>query len=684
VQLPIQTYGVQSLPIVLASDHEERFYYVTTHNYRSTWDMTTRTITMHNIAAESKPFVTFHYVGAPSYISFNCTNGIKGNWIIEESVDGINWTVNSSEIETNEEKTYIKKLIQLSPGYNPTYIRVKYNSLYSEKVDITNLMIIGEQGAFITPSPLTVNYVSESDKSTPFTVTAINLLEGMRISTDNPYFTLTHGANDASTASQEFILTNEQYPNVFIETGMESLGFKVYFNADAAGAKAVDYTTLTIQTTDAAKVLATVKVTGIRKHLTNGTLNICTGVPDGTDGENNVVEGATVYTLNGSFDESAKEYRKMNIDAAFDDGQASFDYLFIFGETTTMDGTTTISTPTTLSGSNAKTPCYIYEKKDGAYESYAIIENANASTKVLQDFLRLTNPGAEEIRVYITGFCPYASTGYTKQDEGVFFFQGGPDDNIHVYLENCYLYSRSKTDDGHYFENRSDGQSFTEGYVKGSGGVLVFECTSKSNNGHPLNVTIHTRGNNIFKSHYGCFLESVAGRAFQVSSPVQIHMQTDEHITASYTTLNFTDEWTGAERTNGFLSLQKQVNNAPSIDLGNANTVVNFNGGQIELQNAQNVSDNYESTLAISHRLGTFAGFRLAYGLGSDGVGGTVNFKDGTTTVLRMEVSERYRQYYLMDEDDPATPEDESKYTSCLRCPQNTYVYGGSHCMMRA
>ena len=164
-------------------------------------------------------------------------------------------------------------------------------------------------------------------------------------------------------------------------------------------------------------------------------------------------------------------------------------------------------------------------------------------------------------------------------------------------------------------------------------------------------------------------------------------MQSENHYKNSYTTLTFDDKWpTDAtdyskfNRTNGFLSLQKQVNNAPSIDMGNKNTVVNFRGGHVELQNACISSDNYESSLAISYRTGVYGPskfrFVLSYGIGTDGVEGTVNFYDGTTTVLPMEVPERFRQYYLMD--------DNGTTTSCLRTPINTYVYGGSHCMMRA
>ena len=672
--IPVQTFFYpQELPIVLASDMPaERYHYVTTQSYRTTWDEETRTIYMDNAVANAEPFVVFHYDGAPSYISFNHNADANAEWIIEESTDGINWTTASDTLETSA--TSIKQYVKPTT----TYIRVAYSSLHAKQVAITNLMIIGEEGAFVDPTELTVEYIADNNRSKGFTVTAINLTSGMIVSTDNTNFTLTQGT---SAEQQTITIASGQ-------DGLKEMAFKVYFN----GSSAVDYTTITVTNNPAAgeekKVLAMIQVTGIRKTLINGDINMYTGVPDGTyDNEGNKLSEDGAYTLS-DFAEG-KAYRKLDISHAFAGEKAIFDYLFIFDETTTTDAITTISRPTTIVGSNAKTPCYIYKKNGDAYEFHTLVENANAGTKITQDFLRLTDPAAETLKVYITGFCPYASTGYTKQDEGVFFFRGGAGDNVHVYLQDCYIFSRSKTEDGHYFEGRSDGQAFTDNYVQGSGGVLVFECSDKANaNGQAFNVTIHTRDSSMFKSHYGCFLESVAGRAYQVSAPVQVHMQSSDFVTGSYTVLNFDDIWptasatdangvfTTIERTNGFLSLQKQVNNAPSIDLGNANTVVNFNGGQVELQNACNSSDNYNSTLAISYRGGRFAGFLLAYGLGSDEVTGTVNFNDGTTTVLTMDVPERYRQYYLMDENGTST--------SCLRTPKNTYVFGGSHCMMRA
>ena len=683
VQLPIQTYKFpQQLPIVLASDYDERFYYVTTNTYNVEWNKESRTIQFHNAVATASPFVTFHYYGSPTYISFVIPEEMKGEWIIEESTDGTDWSTSHSSDRTVN-NGLLKQLVQPST----TYIRVTYSSLYAENVNVTDLQIIGEKGAFASSPELEVVYESDTKNSTDFSITAINLEHGMTIETDNGAFTLSHGTNIGK--QQNWELDKDDYAEVFANGAMEALDFKVYFD----GSKAVDYSTITVRSIpgegETSKVLCTIQVTGVRKTLTSGEINIYTGVPkDIKDGEGNViVDVAKDYTLNGTFE--GANYRKLYINNAFANSNALFDYLFIFGETTTADGTTTITTPTTIAGSNAKTPCYIYKKNGNAYEVSEIIENANSSIKISQEFLKLKDKdNSETVKVYITGFCPYASTGYTKKDEGIFFFQGGADDHVHVYLQDCYLYSRAKTENGHFFESRSDGYSFTENYVQGSGGVLVFEC-SEQDNAKPFYVTIHTRDNSLLKSHYGCFMESVAGRAFQPSSPVQIHLQSDAFETASKVELNFDDIWPKAdtgeeEHTNGFLSLKKQVNNAPSIDMGNGNTVVNFNGGRIELENAQIVSDNYTTTMAISCRSGRFAGFKLAVGLGSDAYTGTVNFNDGTTTVEPMFVEERMRGYYVMDVDDPNTSKNESHYTSSIRVPANTFVFGGSHAKILA
>ena len=650
LEIPIQVYEYpQDLPILLATDQVDRYYFVTTKTHHTKWNTATRTVRFDNAVSDAAPLVTFHFSDSPTpgLISFDYTQGAKGIWRIQESKNELDWTTHDVNSNANN---------SLSQTLNPDsrYVRITYVSPYAEVIDVTNLAIVPTASVVVDPTELTVF------KGQPGLVeVTANNIESLQIVSSSDNFSL----NDIT--------------NSLLGAGTKKNNLQIEY----IGSAAMETATITFKTGE--NVLATISVIGRLGTLTNGTTGIKTGVPD-------------VYTMaNQEFEGTS--YRDVVLDAAFVDNKPLFDYVFIFGETTTLDATKRITQPNSATGSNALTPCYIYKKGTDGYEFYHYVDNANASTKVTHelDILQLTNNSAKEnLKVYITGFCPYASTGYTKNDEGVFFFQGGANDNVDVYLEDCYVYSRYKTFDGHSFIDRSNGESYSENYVRGSGGVLVFECIVNNNTSTtPFNVTIHTKGRNVLKSHYGCFYESIVGRAYQVSSPVQIHMAGgQEFVEGSYTVLNFDDKWpTAADhstvaRTNGFLSLQKQVNNAPSIDLGNPQTIVNFNGGQVELQNAQIVSTNYKTTMAISHRSGEFAGFRLSYGMGSDDVGGTVNFNDGTTTVQTMWVNPDYVNYYLIDKDgDDYITNSKGEYrTSCLRCPAKTYVTGGSHCMMRA
>ena len=656
--IPIQTFEYpQSIPVQLASDHLERFFYVTSEAYKTSWNADKRTVVMNNAVADASPYVVFHFAEAPvpGVISFNFPTTAHGTWEVMESADATAWNPLLPNSTQNIGNGFVMQDFQ-----HPTtsrYVRVKYVSDYAEVVELTNLSILPTTSVTVNPYELEVY----DDKNEKVTVTANNLKQV------------------SFKISEGFQIVNESgnptnFESTFTAGGTISSDIYIDYTGDASAT----YGELTITTTMdaegnpiAEKVLATVKLTGLKRNLPNGATGIKTGVPNdytikGYDKENNYAEA---------------KYRDVVTTNAFADNKALFDYVIIYGETTTSDESKTITSPTSTAGSNAKTPCYIYQKNGEDYQLISVVENANSSTKSWKGALQ-TNGGS--LKVYITGFCPYASTGYTKADEGVWYFQGAENENIDIYLEDCYIYSRYKSKRGNSF-SRSNGETFSDKVARGSGAVLLFANTAESNT-KPLNVTIHTRGKNLLKSHYGCLYESIVGRAFQISSPVHVYMQSEAHYKNSYTELNFTDEWPisgGTERTNGCLSLQKQVNNAPSIDMGNKNTVVNFRGGQVELQNALNSSDNYESTLAISYRTGIYGPekfkFTLAHGIGTDGVEGRVNFYDGTTTVKSMEVPERYRQYYLMDGEN-----EELSTTSCLRSQKYTFVYGGSHCMMRA
>lgn len=693
LQIPIQTYLFpQELPIKLATDKPDggdRYYFVTTHTHNAEWDGTdgVRTITLQNAVSDAAPYLTFAFKGAPTYISFNYTDTAKGTWEIEESIDGKSWTMAAPKEGDVMADGYLKRTVTATSQY----LKVIYESPYAEKVEITNLVIVGD-ASVVVPARLELDYnVPEL-----LSVYAINL-PSMTLTTDNLNFQVTHGTDNGTytdPSNPSLTLTSSDYPDDLGENKMGDVPIFVKWTGD----NAIEYATLTITNPADSKVLGVVELVGMKNSITNGEINISTGVVPG-------------YTLNGSFDENGQKHRPVDITAAFSEaGTAHFDYVVVYGETTTDDGSKIITTPNTMVGSNAKTPCYIYKRKGDAYELKKVIENTNSKDKAwyLTDMLDINQEepvvdkldmdaiqipnGKESVSMYITGFCPYASTGYTKADEGVWYFRANGGQSIDIYLEDCYIYSRSKTADGHAFIDRQDGYSFSERFVCGTGAVFVFACNETAN-ATSMNVTIHTLDSNLVKSHYGCFLQSIAGRAYQASSPVQIRVLDDTYVTASKTTLNFTDEWPvsknpiTATRTNGFVSLQKQVNNAPSIDMGNKNTIVNFNGGQVELQNAQIVSTNYKSSLAICPRSGEFAGVLLAYGMGTDDVRGTVYFNDGTTTVLPMYVSPNFAESYLLDKDANGSYITNSKgefRTSCLRTPTNTFVTGGSHCMMRA
>ena len=686
--VPIRTYEYpQELPIQLASDELERYYFVTSESYNTTWsnDEATRTIVMRNAVADASPYIVFHFADAPApgVISFNYAGISDGaSWTVQESEDGTVWY--DLEVDTDNEKDglVMRKFLRSDKS---RYVRVIYNSDYAGIVDVTNLAILPTTSVVVNPAQLTVF----SDQPEELSVIASNLQDVQFTFTPSAAFSITKVTDKEGVVQDNGI----QY---FQGAGAHNGKVQISYNSTSAAT----YGKLEITTNYEAdgtqlsqpKVLATVELTGINRYLPKGVTGIMTGTSLDITNFKNENEGDEGYL------------RDVNTTYAFDKSETPlFDYVIIYGETKTTDGSGTVTAPSSVTGSNAQTPCYIYKKKlvgtEYKYviedESY-IVENANSSRKSWRGAISIADtdlelgkadPTPENLRVYITGFCPYASTGYTQSDEGVWYFEGDAGDKIDIYLEDCYIYSRYKSKRGNSF-TRESGESYSGMVARGSGAVLLFaNKTQKDGLTTSLDVTIHTRESNLLKSHYGCLFSSFVGRAFQISAPVHIYMQSENHYKNSYTTLTFDDKWptdandyTKFNRTNGLLSLQKQVNNAPSIDMGNKNTVVNFRGGHIELQNACISSDNYESSLAISYRTGVYGPskfrFVLSYGIGTDGVDGTVNFYDGTTTVLPMSVPERFRQYYLMDENGTTT--------SCLRSQKNTFVYGGSHCMMRA
>ncbi len=723
--LPIHLFEFrQGLPVDLSTDATERYYFLTTASATDQWatqtsnvrwDEINRAVVFKNTggASTTKRSVVFAFEGAADYIQFNVSDKVTlTDWLIEESADGNAWgsADDTLKIAINEGMG-----IQRPLNYNTRYVRVSYNGANMSKMLLTNLVIKGSPHLIVNPQKINLNDDSDVTKMGLFTMTAINLQQ-IRVESNNPNnFKILYNADDLTAQVGEYIATPSTHPAALGTNKVGNIQLGVAWQAinTIDDGKIIIYNDNNdgIDTNDS--ILATIQLLGAKGLLTLANAKntgVYTGIPDGTRDVNG--DGTPdKFTYHGS-DYEDYPYHEVDLTNTFTaNGEALFDYLFVFAETTPASGTN-ITKPEgrTLVGSNARTPYYIYKKTSdtsGKYVAYQFVGSAETNVKdkatiagvVIKDSTTTYIEVQDSLRVYMTGFAPYATTGYTKTEEGVFLFRGTHGAKLDVYLEDCHIFSRNKTINGNgFYGDKEGGETFSEGFARGSGGVLVFENTHSSEQleqEKPFDVTIHSIGNNLLKSNYGCFyLLLGAMKAYQISAPVHIHMASDRHIRTSKTNLNFDDLWptdmnaergiTKTKRTNGYLGLKKQSNNAPSIDMGNAHTVVNFKGGQIELQNAQIVSTNYKTTLAISHRSGVYGGddvgIRLSYGIGTDSVGGTVNIYDGTVTVEPMYVKPEYRQYYLMDSINGA----ESEYTSCLRTPKNTYIYGGSVCRVRA
>lgn len=396
----------------------------------------------------------------------------------------------------------------------------------------------------------------------------------------------------------------------------------------------------------------------------------------------------TACTSVGGF--SGKVIKKTRVDLShvFDkNGKALFDELYVFGETVSSDRTASIKAATADAVGTAVTPCYVFKKTTDviSYDYDRTIDNVGTGSKKLpsEGTHNWTTTGS--LKLYFTGWCPFGSNGKDKNDEGIIYIKGAAGTSVDIYLEDCYLYARKHTPNGNTIEKNKmpnyDGKSGNPSY--GSASAIVVECTS-DNNTNPFRVSVHIQGNNILYSDMGCTAhKKVFGMdadVGQYSASLYIRPISDK----SYTELNFDDKWpldvadaTKSRRTNGYLRFQKYSHNSPSIDIGNANTVVNFNGGQIELQNSQPAGNGYyENTLAICQRTGDakVMGFPLDYGYGicADGVGGTVNFNDGSVNTIKFKPwKEEYNAYY--------EPLDKDGNSTALRCPKNTFVFGGTH-----
>ena len=374
-------------------------------------------------------------------------------------------------------------------------------------------------------------------------------------------------------------------------------------------------------------------------------------------------------------------------------GKPLFDRLYVFGMTTSptpavFEGKTgyTIKVPNSADGSDAITPCYIYEPNGNAYTLVRAITNMNMPEK--DTYFSVT---ANSQKYYLTGYCPYATTGWgqgtdeTQPRGGVWLVSGAANAKIDLYLHNLQVSARNYTENGRAASSISTaGTSLItydfavqfgtqEKFINVSASVLAF-YTNNTNNTATFKPTVHLLGKNILKGSGGFIQAGAVGDYI----PGGIH-SSGIHILATKTNqcteLSIDDEWLISQpnatiRTNGILDVRPTGTGRPSIDLGNDKSTVNFNGGQIFLKNSIPTSTKYKCTFAVGYRYHEedylIAKARL-YGMGSDLSGGSVNFNDGTIncdTLTDKNLTDYAGCYF-------------NKYT--MKCPLNTKINGGSH-----
>ena len=397
---------------------------------------------------------------------------------------------------------------------------------------------------------------------------------------------------------------------------------------------------------------------------------------------------------------------KVDLSSTFDaEGNALFDRVYVFGKTTGAGGATlTDNSSNCQTMSNAVTPCYVFQRLDEkGYTLVELIPNMNIDEKNAHFNIDLRSTG--DLSVYATGWCPYGTTGCTDQEHGLFYFVGGEDSRVDIYLENCYLYSRvHKKNDGVTTISETSMPNYqTNAWAYGStgapGAASAFVFDSYSTNGdRPFRPFIHIKENNLVHAHRGCAayfkidLLIVKKEAWMGQYCAPIYMRPP--VNNACTELTMDDVWPvdndgnrTQTHTNGFLKFEKNWPAGPSIDLGNAYGVLNFNGGRYELAPSLNTQVNFTNNLTICHRTGRADATieaNMEAGTAEDGTGGIVNFNDGSVYVTPYPVVQIQWNGQIADntafyDEDELFEEDGVKMTNTIRCPSYTYIRGGSH-----
>lgn len=712
-----------------------------TNTGRTDWTTVAGQGSTNAFALQNGGYVVFHFRGVPQYTGFNMwfqTATSDGTVSIEESIDGNTWT--TIALFASAKADYLTTAGWKEGGMkgNSRYIRFSYKgnnhvvlsvNLYENNFVRTDFVSFSTKK--VLEDTLTNHELHNMDNggwgTFDFAINAANWGKtGVEVECSNPHFSVvldnpfdvTKGLDSDEehtahvkyngTALYDETIVRLKLHNFYGSTATDTL--RLYsFKVRAIGTGAAMPQTITNITK------STKYVTGTVGPIRNYKIDASHPYGD---------LQTTDYSYSQGNISSNSGLREHTFEHCFgNDGKPLFDVLYIFGATTNSDGTMEtytsyyenaagdtlkvsgtfpkISESDANNGSNAVTPLYIYNRSGEQYVLSQTIPNTNISDALIKI-------EAKGQKVYFSGHCPALSTGYKKDENGgAIFVSGGAGAKIDLYFEDCVVRSRTHSQNGNSIATPDDDYyGKNASYPNSTGSTLVFQCTAKNNNGNYFTPIVHFMGENRLRSTTGkpmFYGENISlgdkkfGKNITRScSPVEILVNSDK----SYTNLTFDDIWLSSaagdsERTNGYFRFTKSsAANCPSIDLGNSNTILNFAGGRIELQNSIPGSDKYANTLAVSYRRYSYLTTKC-YGIGSDRDGGTINFLDGTVSASMMRTkgaTGEKKEWYIYTEEDSNgntftygldtivnSNGIVSYYTNTLRVPQNTYIKGGSH-----
>ena len=603
-------------------------------------------------------YVVFHFEGTPD----------KLEWSYENTNGSPAWTVTQSP--TNEEGSFVALGTGNTFDANARYLKITISGTQSQG-NITSLCITEKVGVELIPNPIELYSIGGIVRNATFTSNISNLVN-LHLVLSSDEFELVRGGQvfDANTNTLPL-----NYKDGLGVDKYASVPVQVAYVGDHA--TAVGKTCTVTAQDEAGNALATASIEVKEISSTGNVPNViveaiasATGIYTGTEHE-----GET-HPKNGTFPYKTKW--QVDVSSAFANGQPLFDRLYILGLTTNKESATltasgvkyhNITAPSASAPSTAVTPCYIYDKSGSGYTLVQTIDNMNPTSGTKP----IGSTTANGQKYYYTGYCPYASNGFAG-DKGVFYFSGGAGASVDVYLENLYMYARYHTESGATKILATDtlylSLSLTgAAYVEASAAVFVFEPTSSTS----FNPNIHLRGSNKMEGGTGALEASLAGKtaaAGMHSAPIHLLASSDD-VAA---TLSIDDKWPvdnigTTERTNGKLDLSPTYTGRPCIELGNDNSVLNINGGQLYLKNSVPTSSSYLCTFAIGQRSYTKSVSIVSAtlkGLGTDQGGGSVNFNDGSIYCYELtdKQMETYGGYY--------------RGKAALKCPANTKINGGT------